>query len=550
MMIRAFGFAILALLALLVGAGGAALAATPQGTWITNTAQIDYGVSATASAPVRALSNAADTQVAIYDTTGPVFRFVRVDSPLVDNGGCTVRFQFQVVDSSGVVDVLLRLGLLGLNDSTSSHDNGMIADTTAGDSLWNALVSIGTQTLGDTYRIRVTAYDVFGYATDTWLTFVVRDTSPSLALIRSLGWNMRDNMRIAGNAVTLSVDTTDTFSKVLFEYRHHSGGDWQACATGPWSGPNPDTTGRRWGIYWDLAGLADDTYLVRARAFDKNGNADPSPAFLRVVKDSRDSWIHEWTETTTAVHVRRQRYSPQLPDTSIVVEGTSLTLAPSALTDADSVWLRITVYRGAPPEAPAPSEATGLFTMGDGSYRRFEREDGRTTFTDTVTIAIPYVFDGQVGDEDRLAIYRYDTVKREWVKETASRVDKQNNLVWLTLDHFSFFAIFKNLGTSLSSLMVYPVPWKPNDGDPTTGTEYLPGVANTGICFENVPRFSKIRIYTTLGELVKEIVCDGGATVQWDARNSRSEKVASGVYIFNVTSPNGDRVTGKLVIIR
>jgi len=43
--------------------------------------------------------------------------------------------------------------------------------------------------------------------------------------------------------------------------------------------------------------------------------------------------------------------------------------------------------------------------------------------------------------------------------------------------------------------------------------------------------YAKVRIYTFLGELVREIKADGNGMAHWDGLNRAGLKTASGVYI-------------------
>jgi hypothetical protein len=130
--------------------------------------------------------------------------------------------------------------------------------------------------------------------------------------------------------------------------------------------------------------------------------------------------------------------------------------------------------------------------------------------------------------------------------------DLVNRTVRFKTRHFSFFTLAAPVAaaSTLASFVVYPNPWMPNDVDALNGVEYQAGVANTGITFENLPQWSTIRIYTPLGVLVDEIVVDASGGAQWDVRNARCDRVASGVYVYLVISPSGERRTGKLVVIR
>jgi len=96
-----------------------------------------------------------------------------------------------------------------------------------------------------------------------------------------------------------------------------------------------------------------------------------------------------------------------------------------------------------------------------------------------------------------------------------------------------------------NNLLVYPNPFKPNDGNGDTGCWC------SGITFGNLTACdAKIRIYTLNGELVKETTVSDVSCWNWDARNEDGEKAASGIYLYLVTNSSGDKKTGKIVIIK
>jgi hypothetical protein len=72
------------------------------------------------------------------------------------------------------------------------------------------------------------------------------------------------------------------------------------------------------------------------------------------------------------------------------------------------------------------------------------------------------------------------------------------------------------------------------------------------IAFFNVPGYCKIRIYTELGELIKEIDHnDGSGDAYWNSITSSNQVIVSGIYIVmfeNTTT--GERVIKKLSVIR
>ncbi len=70
--------------------------------------------------------------------------------------------------------------------------------------------------------------------------------------------------------------------------------------------------------------------------------------------------------------------------------------------------------------------------------------------------------------------------------------------------------------------------------------------------FVNLPAMATIRIYTVSGVLVDVINHDdpsGGGQATWDLRNRSNQFVASGVYFFHVSTPEGQEHVGKFTII-
>jgi hypothetical protein len=129
-----------------------------------------------------------------------------------------------------------------------------------------------------------------------------------------------------------------------------------------------------------------------------------------------------------------------------------------------------------------------------------------------------------------------------------SVVDTVNHLVTAYTPHFSTFAILTPGGMpapDLNSVRVYPIPYRPNSGNPNLGG------GDTGIVFDQLPASASIKIYTVSGQLVtsKDASSPTGG-VSWDARNDRGRDVASGLYIAVISSPGNKSVVKKLLIIR
>src|SRR5690606_2924773 len=90
--------------------------------------------------------------------------------------------------------------------------------------------------------------------------------------------------------------------------------------------------------------------------------------------------------------------------------------------------------------------------------------------------------------------------------------------------------------------------------DPYLATSALQTTsADRKIMFVNLPERATIRIYPLSGVLVDSTNHDdpsGGGVAYWDLRNRNEQYVASGVYFFHVSTPDGKTKVGKFTIIQ
>jgi hypothetical protein len=95
--------------------------------------------------------------------------------------------------------------------------------------------------------------------------------------------------------------------------------------------------------------------------------------------------------------------------------------------------------------------------------------------------------------------------------------------------------------SGLDSLLVYPNPARPSDGD-------------AAMTFSGLPGDSTVRIYSLSGDLVREMSPASSGDALWDLTNSQSEPVASGLYVFVASHGGSGEGTstkkGKVAVIR
>jgi len=89
---------------------------------------------------------------------------------------------------------------------------------------------------------------------------------------------------------------------------------------------------------------------------------------------------------------------------------------------------------------------------------------------------------------------------------------------------------------NLNNVLVYPNPWRQDrhNGKPIT--------------FTLLPVNSEIQLFAVSGHRVKTLSAPNG-TISWDLTNDSGESVASGLYMYLITSPSG-KTRGKLAILK
>ena len=478
------------------------------------------------------------------DTAPPVFLGASASPSSVSNAGTTiVTFTVLTRDSTVVAQVVANLLPIGRADSTPF--------AFVSDSLWTLAVLFDTAVSGDTYDLVIRSLDAMNNTGTTTIRVIVTDASPTLATIVD---SPLKEVKVAGNAVSIVASIADTYSSVRFEYRPE-GGAWTPVATSV--GSNPDTVGPFWSIYWNTTGLADGNYDVRAVATDLSGGIDTTPSVVRVVISQSDSSVHEYRDTATARHVRRQRFFPDSAGQLLIADGgTALTVPRGAV--ADSVWIAASALDTAPETAPI---GPNLAAVSGGTFRSFIREDGLRTFSSSLDLVLPYADtdanNDNVGltshEEKMLAIYHWDEALGVWIREPTSEVDPVSNVVRARVSHFTIFAVLvgQAAASNLGGIIIYPNPFVPLDARDANGKPFNAADPTSGIIFDSLTVTASIDIYNTAGRRVSTFSkSSGDARYQWDVKNDDGRELASGIYIAVIKSGNGEIVTRKIMVVR
>lgn len=150
-----------------------------------------------------------------------------------------------------------------------------------------------------------------------------------------------------------------------------------------------------------------------------------------------------------------------------------------------------------------------------------------TRILNAITITLPYrIADlppAMQADRDALILALYDETHRSWIP-LPSVSDTANNRVIGQTWHLSTFQIMQaQPEAGLSAVKIYPNPYRPNS-------------VSDVMHFINMPAGARVKIYTFVGELVRELRADVNGMAHWDGLNDAGRKVASGIYIAYVQS--------------
>jgi len=147
-----------------------------------------------------------------------------------------------------------------------------------------------------------------------------------------------------------------------------------------------------------------------------------------------------------------------------------------------------------------------------------------------------------------LSLWKLDKTKNRWVKLPYYDIDTSNKELSARGNEFTIYAMFPKVATDVSDVIAYPVPFRPNAGNPNRYGSWADGIR-----FANCPGIGTIKLYTIAGDLVRKIDIesniDANSEVKWNLKNDSGNIVASGVYIWEVVSGD-NRKTGKLMVIK
>ncbi|MBI3564679.1 MAG: hypothetical protein HY079_05735, partial [Elusimicrobia bacterium] len=357
------------------------------------------------------------------------------------------------------------------------------------------------------------------------------------------------------NLIASASPLVDASQVVRFQYRTaaSTSAAWTDIPAADVQHPNPAAVAPYF-VHWNVTALPNGSYELRAVATAVDASVDPAPPTIVIGVDAVD---HDVDETVVGgsqkkdekVYSGASRTVGTADDASGAVVAVTL---PAGCVTASTDTLTVQVN---PTGAPAP----GKSQIAVGQNLQITLGSGQTALNTPATITMHYadadgdgVVDGTPYRVDALAIYSYDAASGEWRKESASTIDRAAKTVTATTPHFSLFGLFTTAAADLSSVLVYPVPWVPNDADPDNGKPFAAGDTTSGIVFDGVTDSVRVQVFSASGSLVWDYsTAASGGRVQWDGRNTNGRDAASGGYVVVITDRDRrTRIVRKIAIIR
>ena len=225
--------------------------------------------------------------------------------------------------------------------------------------------------------------------------------------------------------------------------------------------------------------------------------------------------------------------SPKIDVSTSPINGAKISIPADAFTGI--VWLTISSVNNLPRVAGITSIGEAVDFAPSGLLFASGKE---------VTITMPPYDDAELVQNgitaDQLGLFYYNPTTGKWEAVAGATVNKTNRVVSGKVSHLSLYIVGASL-PGLDNVKVYPNPYKPGSG----------GLFDaSGIFFVGLTGETKIKIYNIAGELVLEQDNNEYPDYEWNIRNKKGKKVASGVYIYLITNDRGNKKIGKFTIVK
>jgi hypothetical protein len=416
-------------------------------------------------------------------------------------------------------------------------------------------------TPGSPYKFNLRAVNSYGIEEQNTSVFASAQAMDSLTGVRAAIKAPQTGKKIDGNSVTVVAEllsgTPSLVRQVKFQYRTLGGGAWSDIVAANSNHSNPDTAAP-YVVQWDADLMPADTYELRAVAADLSNTDDSAPPTITVIIGDPD---YDTRENVVSGELQKEQIINNAVTNTVQAadDGTSLLVKvaiPAGAVNYSTVTLTLVNNPASRPAPPAGAQDLNLSVKINLSNGQSDLSGGQTA-----TLTLSYIDDNDDGvvdgtsvGIDQLKLYYASSVAGPWIL-LDSTIDKTKKTIAGVTSHFSFFAAFAvpaaGLEVNLDHVLVYPIPFLPDDGEADNGVAYSASDPNSGIIFDKLPAAVKIKIFTLSGQLVADFnTTDSQGKIQWDVKNNSGKKAASGGYIAVLSSPGSKTITKKLLVVR
>lgn len=136
-----------------------------------------------------------------------------------------------------------------------------------------------------------------------------------------------------------------------------------------------------------------------------------------------------------------------------------------------------------------------------------------------------------------LTLARFDETLQKWIG-LQTTLNAPAKSVSATTKHFSRFQLMAvTPATDVNDAAAYPNPLKIYEGD-------------TEMTIVNLSPDASVKIYSVMGELVRDIKADATGTARWDAKNLYGMKVGSGIYFVLLKGSSDSKKVLRVAVER
>ncbi|MDI6642392.1 MAG: hypothetical protein QME68_08820, partial [Elusimicrobiota bacterium] len=330
----------------------------------------------------------------------PVFSFVQSDPDVSD----ALKYKLQISTMSDFSEIVFDYTSDFISQGKTEFVNTKILPP--GNYYWRVM-SIDNHNCGSDWSV----------ANHGLVSFTIADDSIS-GTAKAIIKVPKNGKRIRGNAVTVFATATENTTGVVFQYK--SVASELISNNNSWVDIAPIDKKFPFAVYWNVSGLSNGEYKLRAVAYDKNNISEANSETITVYVDDVNSDIVEDgnPEVNPNVTHRRIEYVNNNTETeAVIADGTAVIVPSGTIHNGTALIVQVI-----PPEQLnhiIPAQESVINPIG--IYRRIEFNNGMKIFDKKVTISLPFHDENNDGIVDNtdiqvetLGMYYFDETTNEW----------------------------------------------------------------------------------------------------------------------------------------